>query len=393
MPGIEYVKTMWREWIFLVFCLPVCTALTITNRAEERYVELREPFTAWCNFTLGPDEGRFFLSVEWFKQTSAEKPPDVIFKYVLGMNSENKTLSDLIGRDINFVTMPSQLIPVPNDIKLRVAIMKSELRDEGNYTCQVSVDGNKVKKSEKLMQVTMTVTPELPMISSRRMSDNRTLLTCISVGGRPPAKLRWFENDQEMSSVKSEHKETCSASSQGEGMCGGYFITDTIAVQDNSSVTYACESRHPTGNYRSDSIRADYMHGGRSGSGNHYVIIANNTPSPPKPGASPLAIVVAILIVISFFIVVGVMVYTVRKRLRSRSFKLDRCRCNDIEAFVNCSARSISDKSSLTVTYIPADGAHSITPDQDHGCDPERDNENNNSIASALYDDREDELL
>ncbi|XP_015239155.1 PREDICTED: cell adhesion molecule 1-like isoform X1 [Cyprinodon variegatus] len=84
-----------------------------------------------------------------------------------------------------------------SDNELRVSLSNVSLSDEGRYVCQLYTD----PPQEAYADITVLVPPGSPIIESRedKVSEgNETELTCISMGSKPAASIRWMKGEDEL---------------------------------------------------------------------------------------------------------------------------------------------------------------------------------------------------
>ncbi|XP_016887744.1 cell adhesion molecule 1-like isoform X2 [Cynoglossus semilaevis] len=84
-----------------------------------------------------------------------------------------------------------------SDNELRVSLSNVSLSDEGRYVCQLYTD----PPQEAYADITVLVPPGSPLIESREnvvSEGNETELTCMAVGSKPAASIRWIKGDEEL---------------------------------------------------------------------------------------------------------------------------------------------------------------------------------------------------
>ncbi|XP_076005403.1 cell adhesion molecule 3 isoform X1 [Genypterus blacodes] len=81
--------------------------------------------------------------------------------------------------------------------ELSISISEVQLSDEGEYTCSIFTMPVRTARAT----VTVLGVPGKPQISgfdSPVPEGDKVTLTCTSTGSKPPAKLRWYQGDQEL---------------------------------------------------------------------------------------------------------------------------------------------------------------------------------------------------
>uniref|UniRef100_A0A3P9P3K6 Cell adhesion molecule 1 n=1 Tax=Poecilia reticulata TaxID=8081 RepID=A0A3P9P3K6_POERE len=84
-----------------------------------------------------------------------------------------------------------------SDNELRVSLSNVSLSDEGRYVCQLYTD----PPQEAYADITVLVPPGSPIIESREdvvSEGNETELTCISIGSKPAASIRWMKGEDDL---------------------------------------------------------------------------------------------------------------------------------------------------------------------------------------------------
>uniref|UniRef100_A0A3P9KG10 Cell adhesion molecule 1 n=1 Tax=Oryzias latipes TaxID=8090 RepID=A0A3P9KG10_ORYLA len=84
-----------------------------------------------------------------------------------------------------------------SDNELRVSLSNVSLSDEGRYVCQLYTD----PPQEAYADITVLVPPGSPVIESREdvvSEGNETELTCIAIGSKPAASIRWMKGEEEL---------------------------------------------------------------------------------------------------------------------------------------------------------------------------------------------------
>ncbi|XP_036005400.1 cell adhesion molecule 1b isoform X2 [Fundulus heteroclitus] len=84
-----------------------------------------------------------------------------------------------------------------SDNELRVSLSNVSLSDEGRYVCQLYTD----PPQEAYADITVLVPPGSPIIESREdvvSEGNETELTCMSMGSKPAASIRWMKGEDEL---------------------------------------------------------------------------------------------------------------------------------------------------------------------------------------------------
>ncbi|KAK5613335.1 Cell adhesion molecule 1 [Crenichthys baileyi] len=84
-----------------------------------------------------------------------------------------------------------------SDNELRVSLSNVSLSDEGRYVCQLYTD----PPQEAYADITVLVPPGSPIIESQEdvvSEGNETELTCISMGSKPAASIRWMKGEDEL---------------------------------------------------------------------------------------------------------------------------------------------------------------------------------------------------
>uniref|UniRef100_A0A1A7YS51 Cell adhesion molecule 1 n=1 Tax=Iconisemion striatum TaxID=60296 RepID=A0A1A7YS51_9TELE len=84
-----------------------------------------------------------------------------------------------------------------SDNELRVSLSNVSLSDEGRYVCQLYTD----PPQEAYADITVLVPPGSPVIESREdvvSEGNETELTCIAMGSKPAASIRWMKGEEEL---------------------------------------------------------------------------------------------------------------------------------------------------------------------------------------------------
>ncbi|KAM4742470.1 cell adhesion molecule 1b isoform 3-T3 [Anableps anableps] len=84
-----------------------------------------------------------------------------------------------------------------SDNELRVSLSNVSLSDEGRYVCQLYTD----PPQEAYADITVLVPPGSPIIESREdvvSEGNETELTCISMGSKPAASIRWMKGEDDL---------------------------------------------------------------------------------------------------------------------------------------------------------------------------------------------------
>uniref|UniRef100_A0A1A8JHJ0 Cell adhesion molecule 1b n=2 Tax=Nothobranchius TaxID=28779 RepID=A0A1A8JHJ0_NOTKU len=83
------------------------------------------------------------------------------------------------------------------DNELWVSLSNVSLSDEGRYVCQLYTD----PPQEAYADITVLVPPGSPVIESREdvvSEGNETELTCIAMGSKPAASIRWMKGEEEL---------------------------------------------------------------------------------------------------------------------------------------------------------------------------------------------------
>uniref|UniRef100_A0A3Q2SS92 Cell adhesion molecule 1b n=1 Tax=Fundulus heteroclitus TaxID=8078 RepID=A0A3Q2SS92_FUNHE len=89
-----------------------------------------------------------------------------------------------------------------SDNELRVSLSNVSLSDEGRYVCQLYTD----PPQEAYADITVLVPPGSPIIESREdvvSEGNETELTCMSMGSKPAASIRWMKGEDELTDLIS----------------------------------------------------------------------------------------------------------------------------------------------------------------------------------------------
>uniref|UniRef100_A0A3B5LVZ8 Cell adhesion molecule 1b n=1 Tax=Xiphophorus couchianus TaxID=32473 RepID=A0A3B5LVZ8_9TELE len=84
-----------------------------------------------------------------------------------------------------------------SDNELRVSLSNVSLSDEGRYVCQLYTD----PPQEAYADISVLVPPGSPIIESREdvvSEGNETELTCISIGSKPAASIRWMKGEDDL---------------------------------------------------------------------------------------------------------------------------------------------------------------------------------------------------
>ncbi|KAM8853465.1 cell adhesion molecule 1b isoform X3 [Synchiropus splendidus] len=84
-----------------------------------------------------------------------------------------------------------------SDNELRVSLSNVSLSDEGRYVCQLYTD----PPQEAYADITVLVPPGSPIIETREdevSEGNETELTCIALGSKPAASIRWMKGNDEL---------------------------------------------------------------------------------------------------------------------------------------------------------------------------------------------------
>uniref|UniRef100_A0A3Q2TZY6 Cell adhesion molecule 1b n=1 Tax=Fundulus heteroclitus TaxID=8078 RepID=A0A3Q2TZY6_FUNHE len=88
-----------------------------------------------------------------------------------------------------------------SDNELRVSLSNVSLSDEGRYVCQLYTD----PPQEAYADITVLVPPGSPIIESREdvvSEGNETELTCMSMGSKPAASIRWMKGEDELTGCR-----------------------------------------------------------------------------------------------------------------------------------------------------------------------------------------------
>uniref|UniRef100_A0A3Q2TZZ1 Cell adhesion molecule 1b n=1 Tax=Fundulus heteroclitus TaxID=8078 RepID=A0A3Q2TZZ1_FUNHE len=112
-----------------------------------------------------------------------------------------------------------------SDNELRVSLSNVSLSDEGRYVCQLYTD----PPQEAYADITVLVPPGSPIIESREdvvSEGNETELTCMSMGSKPAASIRWMKGEDELTGCTETHSGLSSAfvDSCSESFTGNYII-------------------------------------------------------------------------------------------------------------------------------------------------------------------------
>ncbi|KAI4888986.1 hypothetical protein NFI96_025953, partial [Prochilodus magdalenae] len=84
-----------------------------------------------------------------------------------------------------------------SDNELRVSLSNVSLSDEGRYVCQLYTD----PPQEAYADITVLIPPGNPIIESREdivSEGNETEITCMAMGSKPAATIRWMKGDKEL---------------------------------------------------------------------------------------------------------------------------------------------------------------------------------------------------
>uniref|UniRef100_A0A3B5LN17 Cell adhesion molecule 1b n=1 Tax=Xiphophorus couchianus TaxID=32473 RepID=A0A3B5LN17_9TELE len=93
-----------------------------------------------------------------------------------------------------------------SDNELRVSLSNVSLSDEGRYVCQLYTD----PPQEAYADISVLVPPGSPIIESREdvvSEGNETELTCISIGSKPAASIRWMKGEDDLTGWRYEIRE------------------------------------------------------------------------------------------------------------------------------------------------------------------------------------------
>ncbi|XP_038846868.1 cell adhesion molecule 3-like [Salvelinus namaycush] len=89
--------------------------------------------------------------------------------------------------------------------ELSITIGNVQLSDEGEYTCSIFTMPVRTARAT----VTVLGVPDKPQISGYEdtvQEGGKVTLTCTSSGSKPPAKLRWYRNQEELTDfMRGEH--------------------------------------------------------------------------------------------------------------------------------------------------------------------------------------------
>uniref|UniRef100_A0A3B3USX2 Cell adhesion molecule 1b n=1 Tax=Poecilia latipinna TaxID=48699 RepID=A0A3B3USX2_9TELE len=179
-PCLGAAKTLWRIYLFFFFLFFPTSSLSLSPADWEQ-----------SNLNLATDNVSVIEGETATISCRVRNNDDSVIQ-LLNPNRQTIYFRDLRPlKDSRF-----QLVNF-SDNELRVSLSNVSLSDEGRYVCQLYTD----PPQEAYADITVLVPPGSPIIESREdvvSEGNETELTCISIGSKPAASIRWMKGEDDL---------------------------------------------------------------------------------------------------------------------------------------------------------------------------------------------------
>ncbi|XP_022658463.1 uncharacterized protein LOC111249184 [Varroa destructor] len=168
--------------MFIIF---ICSLLLISGVSCIRDASLHvpgailagQPLVMWCRFDL---EGEALYCVKWYKDNSE------FYRYCPG-NAPSPTTFNVPGVDVDLTHSNESM----------VTLVRSDVRTEGTYSCEVSAEGTYktvLLESDVVTYVMPSGGPVIEGLKKRYDLGDTINVTCRSAPSKPPPRLKWYVN-------------------------------------------------------------------------------------------------------------------------------------------------------------------------------------------------------